>query len=363
MPNTNDIWAVCKDPGGTAGILPVVDELTRRGYQVQLFADGKAVDLLPAIGRTFTASSSAEMLMSQDIQRPQFLITSMCSGGGIGRDLVPLLHPDTTVVALQDTYGARLNTDWSESRYRPDFICVNDKVGADIVHRVWSDFDEKRISITGYPALDRYIDYNAQESAYTARLRLGLIQDKPIVVYCGQVDKAGQALRELVATLNTIERDVYLIIREHARMRDDAPSEIGHWQAAIAEFKAGTLISDTAMLATQTLLASATVIVSMYSTVLIEAAVLRKPNIALLYPCVGMQQFLSDTGHIMDELPSVILGCTAKASDSSELEQLLLKSFDNQLDLRAAQERYFCLDGLNARRVADLIDIERNHIS
>ena len=39
------IWAYCKDPGGTAGMLPVVRELRSRGAVVRLFAEGAALQI------------------------------------------------------------------------------------------------------------------------------------------------------------------------------------------------------------------------------------------------------------------------------------------------------------------------------
>jgi len=42
-----DVWVVCKDPGGTAGALPVVEELRRRRLRVLTITDGWASTRYP----------------------------------------------------------------------------------------------------------------------------------------------------------------------------------------------------------------------------------------------------------------------------------------------------------------------------
>ena len=333
-------------------MLPVVDVLMTAGHAVRLFADGKAIDLLPRSGRDFFACTSVDDVLSRyPNERPDLLLTSMCSGGGVGRDLVPHLRGVCPIVALQDTYGARLLTDWSESRFRPDLICVNDEVGAHIVRESWPDMSADRIKITGYPALDMYNGYNAVDVAIKTRQALQLESEKPIVVYCGQVARAGEALQEVVAVLNELQRDLYFIPRQHGRMMIDAPEQVPYWQKGLTDFKGGTLVKDTSVVETTSLLASADVVLAMYSTVLIEAAVLRKQSIAILYPNVGMHQFLAETGNVMPEFPLVSLGCTFKASSRQELTDALNIALGRSLKLEANQSRYFLTDGKNAQRV------------
>src|SRR3989344_6060068 len=174
------IWAVCKDPGGIANILPVVDALTAAGHTVRLFADGKAVDLLPRLGRDFFARKSVEDFLHHFFnERPDIFLASMCSGGGIGRDLVPHLRSVCPIIALQVTYGAYLLTDWSEFRFRPDFICINDEVGVRIVRQAWPYMPADKIKITGYPALDKYHGYNIADVVVKTRQTLQLESGKP----------------------------------------------------------------------------------------------------------------------------------------------------------------------------------------
>ena len=343
-------------------MLPVVDALIAAGHTVMLFADGKAVDLLPRLGRGFFACTSVDDVLSRyPNERPDLFLTSMCSGGGVGRDLVPHLRGVCPIVALQDTYGVRLLTDWSEFRFRPDLICVNDEVGARIVREAWPDMPADRIKITGYPALDRYNGYNVADIAIKTRQALRLELGKPIIVYFGQVDRTGEVLQDVVAVLNELQRNLYFIPRQHDRMTIDAPDQVSHWQAALADFKGGILIKDTSAVETASLLASSDVVLAMYSTVLAEAAVLRKQNIAVLYPDVGMHQFLTETGNVMPEFPLVTLGCTVKASSRQELTDTLITALGRGLELEANQSRYFLTDGKNSQRVVELLIYAANN--
>ena len=72
-----------------------------------------------------------------------------------------------------------------------------------------------------------------------------------------------------------------------------------------------------------------TIIVSVFSTVLIEAAILRKQNISILYPGVGMALFQEAMGGELKEFPLVKVGSSAKATNRQMLCNLLEKSFNN----------------------------------
>lgn len=349
------IWVVCKDPGGMAGVLPVVDALMMADHTVRLFADGKAIELLSRLGHDFFACTSVDDVLSRyPNERPDLFLTSMCSGASVGRDLVPHLKGTCPIVALQVTHGAYLLTDWSESRFRPDLICVNDELGAQIVSRAWPDVFSDRIKITGYPALDKYSSYNTADVAIKTRQTLQLEPEKPIVLYCGQVARSGEVLQEIVAVLNELKRDVYFIPRQHDRMMIDAPDQLSYWQAALNDFKGGILVEGTSAVEIASLLASADVVLSMYSMALTEAAVLRKQSIAVLYPDVGMRQLLAETGG-MSEFPLVSLGCTVKASSRQELTNALTSALGRGLGLETNQSRYFSIDGKNTQRVVEII--------
>ena len=233
-----DVLAVVKDPGGTNAVLPVVAELKKLGLSVQVFADGKAVELLPSMNVAHDVAAGAESLI-QRVGAPKILITSMCSDGGVGRDLVPLLRGKSVTVAVQDFWGARLWTDWADPKFRPDHLIVPDSGAKDIAQRAWPDFDPARIHVLGWVAFDKYVDMypKREEIAANTRRVLGITDPRLTVLFCGGGDHVGMLLDSLVSVLNGNPTDFYLIPRPHPRTKNNYPSEMVPWQAALAKLK------------------------------------------------------------------------------------------------------------------------------
>lgn len=362
-----DVWAVVKDPGGTNGVLPVVDVLRApvsrggMGLKVLTVANGKAVELLKGKEGVEAYDSPDRILAAHDL--PKMLVTSMCSKGGVGRDLVPLLrNRGIPTIALQDFWGVRLQNDWADAKFWPDAICVNDEVGAKIVRSAWADYDSRRIKVTGYPAQDKLASLDIERVATNVRDTLGIGDDKSVVVYGGhyndgKIKKSGETLCEIVEALNAISRSVYFIPRAHPRMKDNAPEELPKWEYALKRFNAGVLITDTSYKDMTPLLALVSanrgVIASVFSTVLVDAAALGcGNNISILYPEAGMACFDEEMGGSLKEFPLVDLGCTAKATNRKELIELLRRAFSGGLGFESKQAATFKLDGQNAARAA-----------
>ncbi len=335
-------------------MLPVFYKLRELGKEVTLFANGKAVDLLPGIESDFKAYKSAEELLKDNLVLPEILVTSMCSKGGVGRDLVPMLRGlDIPTVALQDFWGSRLGTDWKDPQYWPECICVNDPVASKIVLKAWPDFSEERIQITGYPALDQYANYDSAQWV-KMRQKLGIVRNIPVILFAGQVQGTGDVIKTVIEALNKLEEEISLIIREHPRMRDDAPEEVTKWEKAIKSFNNGSLIESSSF-DTSLVLAAADVVLGAFSTVLVHAAVLQKEVIAVLFPNQGMAEFKRQGGGFRDEFPLVSLGCAAQAEDQKDLLEILDKALSEGLGFEKNQGQIFCLDGKNAERVVQKI--------
>lgn len=346
---------VCKDPGGTNGVLPVYDTWVHGNKRAVLIANGKAVELLQLQQRAFRWYPSPEAVVA-DTREPAVLVTSMCSQGGIGRDLVPILRGKCPMVALQDFWGAALRASWEDAAFRPDYLVVNDKVGLDIARRAWPDVPSNRIAVLRYPALDRFAGVDADAVGARVRGELGITADESVVLFAGQLAHSGDVLAMVVDALNAFGQSVCLIPRAHPRLTNDAPEEVPRWKGAIARFRRGRCLVDTARWTTQEIIAAATVVVSMYSTVLVEAAAIRRPGIAVFTPPV-MERFRESSSGIMPEFPLVELGCCVKVVNQETLEAALRAALVGSLaqQLRPVQERAFVLDGKNAERIAAFV--------
>ena len=183
-----------------------------------------------------------------------------------------------------------------------------------------------------------------------------MAEDKPVILIGGQGEGTALMLSEVVAALNELRKDCYVVVRPHPRTKDDHMAEMAPIQRAIAQLKIGTPVFDFfGKTDTQSLLASADCVLSMYSTVLIEAAILQKQNIAVLYPDEGKRVWDNANNGKVKDFPLVDLGATAKATNRSELIQCIRCAFDDSLGLYAAQRKHFAQDGTNARRIADFI--------
>lgn len=358
------IWAVCKDPGGTAGLLPVVDELIRRGHEVRLIANGKAVETLTKAEQPFISweGGQAEDMIKQ-YPCPNLFLTTMCSKGGVGRDLVPLMREKgVPVVALQDFWvGAAGQADsWLDSKYRPDFITTNDEVGKDLLAKVWPDFDRERIVITGFPAFDKYAGMDFEAKREQARKKLGLVDKFPVISFAGGGALTHIAHDLLLEALKRLGDRVYYLPRPHPRTLNDFPEEAEPWQQAVAEVaEHHVVVYDYFGQCDMTdVVAVSDVVCSISSTSLLDAAVMRRAAISIMPPGPIKDRFRGQMGGVTDQYPLVPLGCCFEATALNHLlEELICGLSDDPIhSLRPEQEKHIKLGGRNAARVADLVE-------
>lgn len=351
------IACICKDPGGTNGILAVVKELKKMGLRTLEVANGKAVEMLE--GTTFLNASCPEAVV--EWLNPDVVLTSMCSDGGIGRDLVPILRGKKPVVALADNWAPRLVDSWQDPRFRPNYICVNDEIGASLVVKAWPDFDKTRIKTTGFPMLDNYAGrgQNTLEARERVSKKLGLDNNWPIIVCpVGILNGASIMLREVISVLEEIDENVYFIPRCHPRMAQNAPEEVELWSKALERYSRNGLVANSSACNTPEILEAADVVISEFSTVLLEASVLRKATIAAFYLPVARKTFHDEFGGLMKEPPFMTLGLTYNPKDTGELKNAIESALSKGPANMQIQGKFIRdhVDGKNAQRVAEFVN-------
>ncbi|MBI4160648.1 MAG: CDP-glycerol glycerophosphotransferase family protein [Candidatus Yanofskybacteria bacterium] len=351
------IWCVCKDPGGTNGVLPVAKKLTEMGHTSIIIPNGKALELLPNMGiEFFTLDKALEVAPLPDV-----VVTSMCSEGGVGRNLVPLMRlARIPVVALQDYWGTRLVDSWQNAAYRPDYICVNDEICAELVMKAWTDFRTTGIKITGFPMLDKYAAKNGDKTEARKKVaeKLGLDKDWPIIALpVGIFHGASGTLREVGQALRQTGRLTYFVPRYHPRMAENAPEEVNLWIKALGSCNRNGLVIDSSACKTPEILEAADLVISEYSTSLLEASVLGKPTISIFYMPAAQELFHKEFGDLMDEPPFVTLGLTYSARNTDDLAELISLALDKGPRNLKAQEDFIRnhVDGKNAERVAEFV--------
>ena len=352
-----DILSVCGDTGGTNGLLPVVRALREKGREVALVTTGDpAIQVLEAEGESFQDIRDVDELRVR-YPVPSLLLLSMCSGWGVFPKIIPAFAGVCSRVILQDDiWGGNIWTVWRDAQHRPDYVCVNDLFAQEhIVTRAWPGFPVQNIKITGFPALDKYAAYDCVQIERKVRSALLLSEDWPIVLFAGTLKGTTQALQEVVSVLNQAQA-TYFVPRQHPRMVREAPEELEPWRAALSNFRGpGAMLEETSSILTSSLIAAASIVLATASSVHLEATVLRKATIAILYPSIGMPEFLEATRGELNEYPLAALGCCAKAQDRDELRDLLIRGLRGSLALEENQRKNFLLDGRNAERVAEAI--------
>ncbi len=367
-----------KDTGGAKGAIPVGAALITLGHNVHLFASGKAREM--SLVKNF--DGPVHMIdAAEDITRfsreqhwsPDAVVTSMDSEGGPGRDLMNYMFPSKTLkrFALQDFWGQRMRDPkaWAWSTARPHYLFVNDSIGVEASASAWPDFPRENIRALGYPALDRFKDLVSNEAKDRAQRKLNRITNDakslPLVVWSGQLRQSGEILKLVAKAINqlgTVPKFKFLA-RKHPDFEAKAQDQHGHWNEALAMIAHENCITDfpteSEELTMDLLNQTAAIVMSVYSTALVERAALRGPAIAFIND-ESRKKIETDTG--LKEFPLVTLGCAAQANTLEELTKhmRLLLTGDTVETMVAAQVRHFEVDGGNARRVAEFISSKLN---
>lgn len=349
---TANVWAVMKDPGEVAAILPITDELRRSGCDIRLFASGWAAKNGVG-GRPYTEAETAVIDAAHSFHIPHMLLTGMSSGGGPGRDLISKLHGKSITVLVQDLWG--MEPSYRRREFQPDYVITNDEIGKKILCDSWPDLDPKHVFTTGFVALDTYATMDSAGRGKRVREALDLKKNLPLVLFAGQGLMTAFALAEVVHVLNLIDADFYFIPHPHPRMLDDYGTEVWLWKKALAQFR-GRLVVDRFPCTSEQLIAAAAangVVISMYSTMLLEAGALRAQAISVLYPETGMKAMFAETGQ--RQFPLIDLDCVKWAKDRRSLHKHVRAALTGSLRLEQAQRRHISVDGQNARRAAEAL--------
>lgn len=368
-----------KDDGGTNNVLPVAKALISRGHNIKIFTNGRANERLKESGLKFTPVETTEEVLTV-CNSPTLLVTSMCTYGGVGRDLVPILRGVCPTVAVQDYWGCQLTDSWIDKSFRPDFITVNDQFGADLVLKAWPEFNQDHIRQTGFPNSDFYSSVNiaGEELAKKAiREKLKADLNSAVVFFsCGISDGISIMLTEVLEAITNLIKlfryragDLYLVARVHPKLMDIAQKKFKPWRDLLDDFNEffpGIVVFDESIMRADIsiLLLASDVVISDYSTILLQAGLIGarvggKANISIMYPEVAQTQFKREYGGVLDEPPFVTMGCTAKAENRQHLEQLLVSSLaseDLKLKLGENQRKYLLADGRNTQRTVDFLE-------
>lgn len=350
---------VAKDTGGLGAVLPVHDALLRRGVESRLVASGVSRDVLTARGISFEEAENAEDVLTR-FGVPDVLITSMCTSGGPGRDLIPLLAGRAPTVVLQDQWGVL--TSWARTEYCPDYVVVNDHIGKAHIHEVWPRLPEEHIVALGFASLDVLNGFDGAQARSRFRARHAIAPDTPVVSFFGQLTHTGLAAREVVRALRAVStRPPVVLVGMHPRLALEMPDEAMAIRTAFAAYTGSIIYLPTLAtqrIPTEEVIAASDVVLAMSSTALTYAAAMRIPGIAVLYANSPIRDLLQrERAGTFTTLPLDTLGCIAVAESYHELTLYLQDALSGALApcLRRAQETYLRTDGATSERIADFL--------
>lgn len=351
------IWAVMKNPGGTNAVWPVVEELRNRKHTVLAIAHGKAIELLAEKKVSFVAAQDTDILQGSFIYFPDVYITSMCSKGGVGRDLIPAFRSaGIPTVAVQDYWGGAETKEFADPLYWPDIVCVIDELGEEIIVDSWKGYEtiiHGKVKITGQPAFDALAKIDVPATKMRVLKNLGCKENFQVILYAAQLWASAETLVSLVKALNCLPQPVYLVVLEHPRMSDDAPKEKKLLNKALGQFTNG-IVFKKGNFSSDEWVAASDLIVSMFSTLLGTAAHLRKECLSILLPNAGEKRIKESQ---WPYLPFAKLGSCAVARSQGEVEALVKQALSlNGLGLKKNQEKHFRADGKGTSRVADVVE-------
>lgn len=270
---------------------------------------------------------------------PKVAVFTLCRKG-INQEVVKLLRqrsPATTIVYLMYEWWPKES--WH--KHQPDIVLTNDEVSKKLVLQIWPGLDQTNIHLPGFPAL---ITPSSAEA-------VNLGTELPVITFAGQLQKTVATLGKVVEALNRLPFEVALAPRKHPAMAE-VPAEEEQWNPTLELLQPRHKII-MPEIGISDLVASSTVVLSMYSNVLLEAYFRGVPPIAVLFPELGQAQLEADAGISPLEHPLVELGAYHSAKNPDELYNHLTNACEGKLRNQRITDLY--RTG-NARRCAGLIE-------
>lgn len=322
------ILVVTKDIGGGFNTLfPVVQLLRKEGHEVTVVAEGISLKKWMGAGEAVYGGvgKSDASLLRYDIEmadvfaevNPDAVIAELGApihlaeifAIGANRRNIPLIF-------VEDLWGVH-----SRSQAVPQLVCCIDEFGAEMARgRYISGSTRTRVVVTGNPAFDVLSGVRAN-SALSSLLDGGYVHGKRVVVALGQDESTTPMLEGLVEALER-EGNYVLIPRFHPKWMSD-PSKAEHcqrWHSILDGAKRGSVLCLNNE-STQEILTKAHIAVSIYSTALVEAAILGALPVSWI-SSLGQEKMAAALGGLR-QFPLVSMGAAIQVSSTEQFLNLV----------------------------------------
>ncbi len=355
-----------KDIGDFNVYLPVARLLASSGIKVVIVAEGLSMDAWIKNGFEIYGGKPAEVegkydkntLVRHDFNlgsvlddiEPNLVMVGLPSPNHLPGYLAEVAVPrGIKVGAVEDLWGTHGRMDTI-----PDFICTLDTFGEQMIRK--NPNRTPKIHVTGSPAMDNLKQLTARPPTtgfLDVLLGTECIGNPKVVLAAGQNESTTPMIAGLVEALDAQNEPYILIPRFHPKwMRDETKADHrACWEASLRKAKNGVVIHVPAALAsTEQLILYVHEVVSIYSTTLLQTALLGRKAISWISP-VGrtcMRQELSG----LERYPLVTLGAALEVSTPDEYSAARNVPVHQ---LGEAAMKLPSADGKSAARVAEVI--------
>jgi hypothetical protein len=329
----SDVLILVEDPGAANFVAELPDVLARRGYQVHLATGGTATDYLAQRGiATEPLSPDSDLVPLIERTAPRLVLIGTAEHpDSVGLKLVALAAarriPSVGVLDASTNLAHRFRGNGTDPlQYCPDTVIVPDSISHDGL--VALGLAQDRIVLAGHPHWD-YVraagrQLQSQDRAALRRRLFGAeVPDRRILVFAaeilggldphqlrrtsaysligtgGSIERSEIVMEELLHALAPLRSRVFLVLRLHPK---NAPGDFA------AHFAAFDTVSKTEPVLA--LLHAADAVVGMTSMLMIEAALLNRPTLAILPRAEEVQW-----------LPTAATGVTPFATNRAEVEK------------------------------------------
>lgn len=358
--------------GGANVLVPVIRKLgDEEKYLVEVFSKGDAIKAFDRFGVDYLGFDGdinvEDLSISLSDPIPSLIVTgSDGDENGLDKPLISAgINLDVRNLAVFDFWGAYLekfsSKDTQDLAYLPDRIAVPDEMVREAMVR--KGFDERLLVVTGRPCDDSLVDLVEQYNNRTGELKeeLGFDPELPLIMYASQpvsfyytgkdYPKVGydelSVLRQVIEARDSLDKKVNLLVKTHPAEEEDGKCKTIGKILEVIEGKNVVLKRKKEYDTNRAALAS-DVIVSTFSTVLIEAALLDKLALSLQPEKIGD-----------DKMDTNAYGVTVGVYRSEDIRPILESAlFDEGFKSKYAtvrKELAFKPDGKATERVVDLV--------
>lgn len=350
------ILAGLRDTGEANAIIPVLNELSRKSFDVFVMAAERGEDELKAPGFNFSLSRPFDPTLRIGRMKGNALLTGMSGIPSIEMALNLAAHArGIKVFAVEDYPGAYFselgNIFEGSVGTMPDYLFVMNE-WARRANLDYPGLSEDQVIVTGAPALDKIARTDKTQVRKEVREKLGVTEDETLISWFGQVGKATlESLQVLLEGLKALDLKNYkLATRFHPR--DNNPKEA--YNEIFRPFAGKHVDAGRAYEAdAQRVIAASDLVVNERSTIALQAAAFGIPVISIAIPEIN-ERYQVMMGL---RVPVIEDGTSPLISNADQMPGVLESVLFDPMFRRELKNKMqsWIPDGQAAKRVADKI--------